>query len=182
VSTVAEVMRKMYAGELTPEAAADAAAALVAGAAVIGAPVPAPEPAPEPAAPAPGFNPYLCSSDPSVEEYLALTGHQQAELEEVLPGVEERLTKASAWLATSQRESTRAAAEADAAEYAQKLSTDPEFAAAEARKASAERLDVAWGSLSNAERLDLKTEAGMSDADFTALLDQKQRRFEEMNG
>jgi hypothetical protein len=181
VSTVAEVIGAMHRGEMTPNDAADAVSALVSAGAAAGSPAPAAEPAPEPAAPAPGFNPYLRASDPSVEEYLALSGQLQAELEDALPGIEERLEKATAWAAASQREATRAAAAAEAAEYAERLATDHDFAATEARKASADRLDVAWGSLSNAERLDLKAEAEMSDADFSALLAKKQARYEEVS-
>jgi hypothetical protein len=185
VSTVAELMQLAASGEMSPVEAADAAFRLVNGA--VDAPPPAvatTPPAPVGATPpaAPAFNPYAGrAGDPTIEEYLALTPQQQAELDDVLPGVEERLTKAGAWNANSQREAARAAAEAEQAEYQKRVLTDPAFAAAESAKQSARHLDVAWGSLSNQDRLDLKEDAGMTDEDFAALLAKKQAWYEEMN-
>ena len=169
--------------------AADAAHRLVSGmevpspAAATTPPAPVGVTPPAPEAPAaPSFNPYALPTDPDLATYLALTPQQQAELDDVLPGVEERLTKASAWTANTEREVARAGAAAEQAEYQRRVLTDPAFAAAESAKDSARQLDVAWASLSNQERLDLKADSGMSDEDFAALLAHKQARYEEMNG
>ena len=179
MTAVSEVFRRMYAGEVSPEAAAAEVAALTAaGAGVSAHEVAAGEADAVAAEPSDGqpFNPYLgLAGDPTPEEYARLTVAQMLELEVVRPGLSQRMERAGVWRRESLAEAQRAQAQADRAFEAERFRTDPEFAASEMRKRARGELDSKWWFIPVAERERLAAEAGITSEDFASLADAKAR-------
>jgi hypothetical protein len=193
VTAVAEVFRQMYAGQLSPEEAANQIQALQAAS---GAPVSAHEVAAgesdaaslgnggtdrtSPAAITPvEFNPYLVDGDCSPVEYARLTVPQMTELETIRPGLAARMEKAGVWRRDSEVSAEHERAAAERAEYERRFREDSEFAAGELRKRALDDLESKWWHIPASERAVIAADAGLSTAEYAELAKTQDARAAE---
>jgi len=117
----------------------------------------------------PAYNPFLVPGEPTPEAYAALSASQMADLEQIHPGVGERMRKAVEWDERSAAAAKHDLVERVLSEHETKLESDESYLAEVMRKRAAEQLRAGIGSLSQRQLDRLRGDAQMSDEEYAEI-------------